>query len=166
MERSDRLATPARLAGLAAAVALLIAACSAGSAAVATSAPPASAAAGQAAASGAPVAAGGYGRYGSGSGYGSGAPTPAPSAAVSSGTSGTIVDYAFKPATLTVTVGTTVTWTNTGSAAHTVTADDGSFGSGTLQGGATFRQTFSKAGTYAYHCSIHSSMTATVVVTS
>jgi len=90
---------------------------------------------------------------------------PAASAGPAGGaTSAKIIDFGFTPATLTVKPGTTVTWTNTGSASHTVTADDGSFASGTLAGGATFSQTFAKAGTYAYHCSIHHSMVATVVV--
>jgi plastocyanin len=90
---------------------------------------------------------------------------PAASAGPAGGAaSAKIVDFGFTPATLTVKPGTTVTWTNTGGASHTVTADDGSFASGTLAGGATFSQTFAKAGTYAYHCSIHHSMVATVVV--
>ena len=76
-----------------------------------------------------------------------------------------IVDFGFKPATLTVPVGTTVTWRNTGAAPHTVTADDDTFNSGNLAAGATFAQTFGSAGTFAYHCNIHASMTATIVVT-
>jgi plastocyanin len=76
----------------------------------------------------------------------------------------TIKDFAFGPGTITVSAGSTVTWTNQDTAGHTVTADDGSFDSKTLAGGASFSQAFAKAGTYAYHCNIHSSMTATVVV--
>jgi plastocyanin len=76
----------------------------------------------------------------------------------------TIVDFGFQPSTVTVRAGTTVTWTNTGGAPHTATADDGSFDSGTLSTGSTFSQPFTKPGTYAYHCRIHSSMTGTVVV--
>jgi len=89
---------------------------------------------------------------------------PGGSVAPAGGTAATIVDFGFTPAVLTVKVGTTVTWTNTGTVSHTVTADDGSFDSGTLASGATYKHTFSKAGTYAYHCSIHHSMVATVVV--
>jgi len=89
---------------------------------------------------------------------------PAGSAAAG-GTAVTIQGFAFDPKTLTVKVGTTVTWTNQDSVGHTVTLDDGSAGSGTLQQGATFQQTFSKAGSFAYHCKIHPSMTATVTVT-
>ena len=53
---------------------------------------------------------------------------------------------------------------NRDSAAHTVTADDTSFDSGALQSAASFTQTFAKAGTFAYHCSIHSRMVGTIVV--
>jgi plastocyanin len=86
------------------------------------------------------------------------------SAAAGSPNAVTIADFAFAPGTLTVAAGTTVTWTNNDTAGHTVTADDGSFDSKTLANGATFSQAFAKAGTYTYHCNIHSSMTATVVV--
>jgi plastocyanin len=76
----------------------------------------------------------------------------------------TIQNFAFAPVSLTVAAGTKVTWTNQDSTAHTVTADNGSFGSQHLATGTTFSETFSKAGTYAYHCSIHTSMKATIVV--
>jgi plastocyanin len=45
-----------------------------------------------------------------------------------------------------------------------VTADDGAFRSDRLGSGATFSQTFAKAGTFAYHCAIHPGMTGTVTV--
>ena len=66
-----------------------------------------------------------------------------------------IIDFGFDPASVSVKVGGSVTWTNTGATAHTVTADDGSFDSKSLASGATFSQTFAKAGTFAYHCAIH-----------
>jgi plastocyanin len=75
-----------------------------------------------------------------------------------------IVDFAFQPASVEIATGGTVTWTNTGQAPHTVTADDGSFDSCTLSPGATFSQTFATAGTFTYHCNIHPQMTATVIV--
>ena len=75
-----------------------------------------------------------------------------------------IQDFSFTPPTLNVSVGTQVSWTNGGPSNHTVTANDGSFDSGTIQRNATFNFTFSKAGTFAYHCSIHPTMTATVTV--
>lgn len=83
-----------------------------------------------------------------------------------SGASVSIKDFAFQPGTVQITAGSTVTWTNNESGvAHTVTADDGSFDSGTLQPGQSFSQTFNTPGTFAYHCAIHPNMTAMVVVT-
>ena len=74
-------------------------------------------------------------------------------------------NFAFSPATITITSGSTVTWTNLDSAPHTVTADDTSqFSSGTLAQGGTFVHTFDTPGTYTYHCSIHTSMKGTVIV--
>ena len=76
--------------------------------------------------------------------------------------------FAFSPATLTIKAGTTVTWKNNTSVSHTVTSDDGkSFDSGTsnpIAAGATFSFTFTKTGTYAYHCEIHPFMKATIIV--
>jgi len=92
-------------------------------------------------------------------------------AACSSGSSGSsgnavsISGYAFNPASLNVSTGTTVTWTNNDSVTHTVTSDTGAFTSGNLDPGQTFSFTFSQAGTFAYHCSIHTSMHGTVTVT-
>ncbi|QOV90706.1 cupredoxin domain-containing protein [Humisphaera borealis] len=56
----------------------------------------------------------------------------------------------YSPGTVEVKVGDTVTWTNNDDREHTVTADDGSFESGTLKKGRTFSKTFSKPGSYAY----------------
>lgn len=66
-----------------------------------------------------------------------------------------IQDDFFSPQNLTVTAGTRVTWTNNGSMAHTVTADDGSFDSGRLDPGQSFSWTFNSSGTVPYHCSFH-----------
>lgn len=74
---------------------------------------------------------------------------------------------AFFPATLNVAVGATVKWTNSAvdKTDHTVNANDGSFNSGPMKAGSTFSQTFAKAGSYAYFCSLHpEQMRATVVV--
>lgn len=73
-------------------------------------------------------------------------------------------NFAFRPANLEVKVGSAVTWENRDSAPHTVTADDLSFDSKNLDQGKTFSFTFTKAGTYDYHCSIHPSMVGRVVV--
>ena len=72
---------------------------------------------------------------------------------------------AFNPASVTVPSGSTVTWTNNDTTAHTVTFDDGSADSGALDPRATFDHTFATAGTFAYHCNIHSFMHGTVTVT-
>src|SRR5215210_9246077 len=69
----------------------------------------------------------------------------------------TIKDFAFDPKTISVNIGDTITWTNDGPSPHTVSADDGSFDSGNLDKGATFSQTFDKAGTFAYFCKYHGS---------
>jgi plastocyanin len=68
------------------------------------------------------------------------------------------------PSTLTVSVGTTVTWTNKDSVSHTVTSNDNLFESGTLAKNATFQHTFNQKGTFQYHCSFHAFMTAKVIV--
>jgi plastocyanin len=78
----------------------------------------------------------------------------------------TIDNYTFSPGTLTVPVGTTVTWTNRDSEVHTVTANDAppTFKSAGLDTDDTFSFTFNKAGTYSYHCSLHPHMTGKIVV--
>ena len=76
-----------------------------------------------------------------------------------------ITNFAFSPATVTVKAGTTVTWTNKDEEAHTVTASDKAFGSPPLDAGQTYSHTFTAPGSYAYLCTIHPFMTATVVVT-
>ncbi len=75
-----------------------------------------------------------------------------------------IEDFAFNPKTVTITVGTTVKWSNKDNAPHTVTGDDGSWGSNSLAKGDTFFFTFTQAGAFAYHCGVHPSMTATIIV--
>ena|SRR5450631_2323207 len=75
-----------------------------------------------------------------------------------------IVNMSFSPASLTVTAGTTVTWTNNDGMTHTVTADDVSFDSGNITMGTKYSRLFSTAGTYTYHCTIHPTMKGTIVV--
>ena len=76
-----------------------------------------------------------------------------------------IVDFAFMPSTISVPRGTLVGWKNFGSVGHTTTSDDGRWDSGTLLPGDIFGVRFRVAGSYSYHCAIHSFMTGTVVVT-
>ena len=77
-----------------------------------------------------------------------------------------IVDFAFQPKTVNVILGDTVVWTNNGGVTHTVTSDGGSgpLNSGSLGSSGTYQFTFTSEGTYDYHCSLHPSMTGTVVV--
>ncbi|GAP14362.1 uncharacterized protein conserved in bacteria [Longilinea arvoryzae] len=75
-----------------------------------------------------------------------------------------IANFQFSPNNLIVHVGTTVTWTNSDSAPHTITADDGSFSSGTLNQGGTFAFTFTKEGSFTYYCANHTNMIASITV--
>lgn len=76
-----------------------------------------------------------------------------------------MANLAFSPESLTVAAGTTVTWENTDSALpHTSNSDDEVWASGTLNGGDEFSFTFDEAGTFTYFCTIHPSMTGTIVV--
>jgi plastocyanin len=102
------------------------------------------------------------------SGSSSATATPAPaaggSAAAPAGSQVEINNFAFAPATLTVSAGTSVTWKFDDSTQHTVTADDNSFTSAALGGGQTYMHTFDTKGTLTYHCSIHPFMKGTVEV--
>ena len=92
---------------------------------------------------------------------------------VSSGTSSSneilIQGMAFSPADITVSVGTTITWTNKDAVAHTVTSGvpgsiSGQFDSGNISQNGNFKFTFSQTGTFKYFCKIHTSMTGTITV--
>ena len=75
-----------------------------------------------------------------------------------------VKDVKFTPKELKVKKGDTVIWTNADERDHTVTADDGSFNSGNIGDGDTFRHKFEKAGKFKYHCEYHPRMKATIVV--
>jgi len=78
-----------------------------------------------------------------------------------------IQDFAFKPATLYVPVGATVTWTNEDRPAHTATSSGTvpqAFDSGDLQFNQSWSFTFTKAGTYTYLCSDHPYMIGKIIV--
>ena len=81
------------------------------------------------------------------------------------GTSSVTIDnFSFSPATITVPVGTTITWTNRDDVPHTVVNTDQAFKSKALDTDEKFSHTFDKAGTYSYFCSIHPKMTGKVIV--
>jgi plastocyanin len=75
-----------------------------------------------------------------------------------------IDNFSFGPQTITVPVGTTVTWINHDDIPHTSVSTEGVFKSKVLDTDEKFSYTFTKAGTYPYYCTIHPKMTGTVVV--
>jgi len=78
-----------------------------------------------------------------------------------------IIDFAFQPQAITITVGSSVRWINAGQQLHTTTSDASgpeSWDSSNLDPGGVFTKTFSAPGVYAYHCAIHPGMTGTVTV--
>ena len=95
---------------------------------------------------------GGGGGYGGGGGGGT------------TGNSVSIAGFAFSATSLSVAKGTKITWKNNDATTHTVTSDDGTFDSGNIAPGGSYSYTFADAGTFAYHCKIHPTMKAKVVV--
>jgi plastocyanin len=75
-----------------------------------------------------------------------------------------IAGQAFDPASVTVSIGDSVTWTNADGVAHTATADDASFDTGNIAAGGSDSITFATAGSFPYHCTIHPAMTGTITV--
>jgi plastocyanin len=112
-------------------------------------------------------------------GCGGSATSAAPSVAVSegppveaacapTGDAGTVAvaikDFEFTPATISAKVGDVIGFTNDGEKSHSATLDEGDCGTEILPAGGTGGLTFSKAGTYAFHCAVHASMTGTIEV--
>lgn len=90
---------------------------------------------------------------------------PTAPAAPAAGVQVGILNYKFDPETLTVPVGTTVTWVNHDEVPHSVMSSDKRFtSSGGLDTGESYSYTFTQAGTYGYYCSLHPFMTAKIVV--
>jgi len=75
-----------------------------------------------------------------------------------------IADFHFSPATTTIHVGDTITWSNGGPSSHTATASNGSFNTGILKKGQSASHTFTQPGTFAYVCQIHPFMHGTIIV--
>jgi len=76
----------------------------------------------------------------------------------------TIEGSAFSPEAAVVKVGGEVVWKNKDAVPHTVTADDGSFDSGTLAQGAEYRRKFTAAGIIKYSCDVHAYMSGKIEV--
>ncbi len=75
-----------------------------------------------------------------------------------------IASSSFAPETLTVSVGTRVSFQNNDVIVHTATADSGSFDTSDIASGTTATQTFGVAGMYGYHCAIHTFMHGVIKV--
>jgi plastocyanin len=75
-----------------------------------------------------------------------------------------IEDFSYKPASITVKIGTTVTWVQKDSVRHTVTSNDGIFDSGLISKEFSWNYTFNEVGTYNYYCIPHPYMKGTVEV--
>jgi plastocyanin len=73
-------------------------------------------------------------------------------------------NFSFGPDTLTVAVNSTVTWINKDDVPHVIASNDGVFKSKALDTDDKYSYTFTKAGTYAYYCSIHPKMVGRIVV--
>ncbi|HXI19533.1 MAG TPA: cupredoxin family copper-binding protein, partial [Gemmatimonadales bacterium] len=71
---------------------------------------------------------------------------------------------AYDQPRLEIAVGTTIEWKNNDPVAHTVTADDSTFDSGSIEAGQVWRYTFTRPGTYMFHCTPHPFMKGTVIV--
>ena len=75
-----------------------------------------------------------------------------------------VYDSYFQPASIPVSAGTRVVWTNYGKHTHTVTSDDFLWDSDELRSGGTYGYTFSQPGTYPYHCAVHPQKMRAVIV--
>jgi len=78
--------------------------------------------------------------------------------------SSALTTTAYSPNPIVLAVGGTATWKNNDSVAHTATANDGTWDSGSIAPGATFSRTFPAAGSFPYKCTIHPGMVGTVTV--
>ena len=75
-----------------------------------------------------------------------------------------IDNFTFTPGTITISPGTSVTWTNHDDVPHTATSTAKVFKSQTLDTDEKYTFTFTKPGTYPYYCAVHPHMTGQVIV--
>jgi plastocyanin len=95
------------------------------------------------------------------------APTTAPAGSTSvtiAGGASTQTTTAFGQNPLTIPVGTTISWVNDDSVAHTSSGDANQWSSGNIAPGGRFNFTFASAGRFTYHCQIHPNMVGTIIV--
>jgi manganese oxidase len=94
-------------------------------------------------------------------------PTPTPGGATPVGIqagASFLSTTAYLPNPITITVGTTITWTNNDNVSHDVTSQNNLFFSGNMAPGQTFSQKFQSTGSFPYYCTIHPMMVGTVTV--
>jgi plastocyanin len=147
----ETLMRKSKLSVLLGAALLVLSACTSGGTASPSSAPASNPAASPASASAAA------------SGGGSGAAACAVGSTTGT-VAATIKNFAFSPNPVTAKVGESITWTNQDSAPHTVTLDDGGCTTDRIASGTSATLTFSAAGTYPFHCSVHPNMKGTIQV--
>jgi plastocyanin len=92
------------------------------------------------------------------------APEPVAEPAGRDTVSATVQDFLFQPARLEIASGTTIVWTNDGQVMHTVSAEDRSFDSGSIEPGRRRSITFSRPGSFTFHCTPHPFMRGVIVV--
>jgi len=94
------------------------------------------------------------------------APAPAQTHANSAGiTQVTIRLVKFSPDTIEVKTGQIVEWVNDDLTPHTVTSQGpGDLNSGSIDAGASWRHTFTQAGSFQYYCTFHPDMKGTILV--
>ncbi len=92
------------------------------------------------------------------------APTTEAPTTTAGGASINIANFTFHPGSITVAVGTTLTWTNGDGPSHTTTSDEEGWDSGVLASGDSFELVLDTPGVFTYHCNIHPSMKATITV--
>ena len=99
---------------------------------------------------------------------GGGTPAPAASACRETTDAGavavSIVDFGFQPSAIAAKVGQVIAFTNTGFEPHNATLDDGKCAIPTQQKGGTDGLVFAVAGTYPFHCTVHTQMTGTITI--
>jgi amicyanin len=95
---------------------------------------------------------------------GAGAVLTTAAVAAPTGPTVSIDNFTFSPPTITVGVGSTVTWVNQDDIPHTVVSTDKAFKSHVMDTDEKFSFTFTRPGEYAYFCSLHPHMVGKVVV--
>ena len=76
-----------------------------------------------------------------------------------------IKDFEFNPAAISAKVGQVIAFSNTGFEPHNATIDAGGCATATLQTNNTDGLVFTAAGTYPFHCTVHTQMHGTITVT-